>query len=193
MNRRACFELIGSSLGIVRIQQQPGRKRSQVGIPPFVKSQLCEACGRAEMPGSGEAGRIRDTSFPAGSPGHEIGIGGGTRCLRLFVIEAGVWGAQNSVQPLTTCVAFRALRSFVYFILVRLVGVFTGRGSVSQLQLENAVLRHQLRVLRRTVRRPDLKDRDRAFLAAASRALSRDRWASFMVTPRRCFDGTGRS
>jgi transposase InsO family protein len=38
-------------------------------------------------------------------------------------------------------------------------------------------------VLRRTVRRPDLKDRDRAFLAAASRALSRDRWASFMVTP----------
>jgi hypothetical protein len=54
---------------------------------------------------------------------------------------------------------------------------------VSELQLENAVLRHQLRVLRRTVRRPDLKDRDRAFLAAASRALSRDRWASFIVTP----------
>jgi putative transposase len=38
-------------------------------------------------------------------------------------------------------------------------------------------------VLRRTVRRPELHDRDRAFLAAASRALSRDRWASFMVTP----------
>jgi len=54
---------------------------------------------------------------------------------------------------------------------------------VSQLQLENAVLRHQVRVLRRTVSRPELKDHDRAFLAAASRALSRDRWASFMVTP----------
>jgi hypothetical protein len=54
---------------------------------------------------------------------------------------------------------------------------------VSQLQLENAVLRHQLKVLRRTVRRPELQDRDRAFLAAASRALSRDRWASFLVTP----------
>ena len=54
---------------------------------------------------------------------------------------------------------------------------------MSQLQLENAVLRHQVRVLRRTVRRPELRDRDRAFLAAASRALSRDRWASFMVTP----------
>jgi transposase InsO family protein len=59
----------------------------------------------------------------------------------------------------------------------------TGRGSVSQLQLENAVLRHQVKVLRRTVRRPELRDRDRAFLAAASRALSRERWASFMVTP----------
>ena len=77
----------------------------------------------------------------------------------------------------------RALRSFVYFVLVRLVGVLTRRGSVSQLQLENAVLRHQVQVLRRTVRRPELRDRDRAFLAAASRALSRDRWASFMVTP----------
>ena len=54
---------------------------------------------------------------------------------------------------------------------------------MSQLQLENAVLRHQVRVLRRTVRRPELRDRDRAFLAAASRALSRDRWASFLVRP----------
>jgi hypothetical protein len=54
---------------------------------------------------------------------------------------------------------------------------------MSQLQLENAGLRHHVRVLRRSVRRPELKDRDRAFLASASRALSRDRWASFMVTP----------
>ncbi len=61
--------------------------------------------------------------------------------------------------------------------------MLTGRGSVSQLQLENAVLRHQVKVLRGTVRRPELQDRDRAFLAAASRALSRDRWASFLVTP----------
>jgi hypothetical protein len=68
-------------------------------------------------------------------------------------------------------------------MLVRLVGVLTGRGSESQLQLENAVLRHQVRVLRRSVRPPELKDRDRALLAAASRALSRERGASFMVTP----------
>ena len=68
-------------------------------------------------------------------------------------------------------------------MLVRLLGAFTGRGSVSRLQLENAVLRHQVRVLRRTVRRPELKDGERVLLAAASRALSRDRWGSFMVTP----------
>jgi hypothetical protein len=75
------------------------------------------------------------------------------------------------------------LGSFVYFVLVRLVRGLTGRGSVSQLQLENAVLRHQVKVLRRSVRRPELRDRDRAFLAAASRTLSRDRWDSFMVRP----------
>jgi hypothetical protein len=49
------------------------------------------------------------------------------------------------------------LRSFAYFVLVRLVGVLTGRGSVSQLQLENAVLRHQVKVLRRTISHPELK------------------------------------
>src|SRR4029453_1173522 len=68
-------------------------------------------------------------------------------------------------------------------MLVRLVGVLTGRGSESQLQLENAVLRHQVRVLRRSVRPPELKDQNRALLAAASLALSRERGASFMVTP----------
>jgi transposase len=75
------------------------------------------------------------------------------------------------------------LGSFFYFVIVRLVGALTRRGSASQLQLENAVLRHQVKVLRRTIRRPELRDRDRAFLAAASRALSRDRWGSFMITP----------
>lgn len=46
----------------------------------------------------------------------------------------------------------RALGLLIYFILVRLIGVLTGRGSESQLQLENAVFRHQVRVLRRSVR-----------------------------------------
>ena len=76
-----------------------------------------------------------------------------------------------------------ALRSFVYFMLVRLVGVLTGRGSVSQLQLENAVLRHQVKVLSRKAGRPKLRRIDKAFLAACSRALPRRRWGSFIVAP----------
>lgn len=76
-----------------------------------------------------------------------------------------------------------AMLSLVYLLLVRLIGVLGKGRRVRQLELENAVLRHQVKVLRHTVRRPELRDRDRAFLAAASRALARDRWTSFMVTP----------
>lgn len=49
--------------------------------------------------------------------------------------------------------------------------------------LEILVLRHQLRVLRR--KHPHLKLRPLycALLAGASRALPRERWAAFMVTP----------
>jgi transposase InsO family protein len=45
------------------------------------------------------------------------------------------------------------------------------------------VLRHQLRVLRRSVKRPPFEWRDRVVLAAASRLLPRDRWAVFLVSP----------
>ena len=97
-----------------------------------------------------------------------------------------LWGTKTGSAPEWTVAGSipGVLRSFAYFVLVRIIGVLTRRGNVSQLQHENAVLRHQVRILGRTVRRPELQDRDRAFLAAASRALSRDRWASFMVTPR---------
>ena len=79
-------------------------------------------------------------------------------------------GLQNSVPRLMTLESTirRVLASFANFMLVRLIGSLTGRGSVSQLQHENAVLRHQVKVPRRTVRRPELRDRDRTFLAAAS-------------------------
>jgi putative transposase len=49
--------------------------------------------------------------------------------------------------------------------------------------LEILVLRHQLRVLRRKTGRPRFTSLDRIVLAAASRLLPRDRWASFLVTP----------
>jgi len=50
--------------------------------------------------------------------------------------------------------------------------------------LEILVLRHQLRVLRRKTGRPRFTAGDRALLAAASRVLPRQRWASsFLVMP----------
>jgi len=49
--------------------------------------------------------------------------------------------------------------------------------------LEILVLRHQLRVLRRKTGRSRFTSLDRIVLAATSRLLPRDRWASFLVTP----------
>jgi hypothetical protein len=65
----------------------------------------------------------------------------------------------------------------------RLLRVFGGSSSVAALELENAVLRHQLAVLRRRVERPRLHRRDRVLLAAASTLLPRDRWTVFLVSP----------
>ncbi len=50
-------------------------------------------------------------------------------------------------------------------------------------ELEIVVLRHELSVLRRQTRRPQLAMTDRVFLAAASRLLPRSSWRSFLVTP----------
>jgi len=49
--------------------------------------------------------------------------------------------------------------------------------------LEILVLRHQLRVLRRKTGRPRFTSLDRIVLAATSRLLPPDRWASFLITP----------
>lgn len=65
--------------------------------------------------------------------------------------------------------------------LLRLV--LPRRGIERSLEVELIVLRHELAVLRRQVSRPDLRRRDRLFLAAASRLLDRLSWRSFLVTP----------
>jgi len=46
-----------------------------------------------------------------------------------------------------------------------------------------AVLRHQVAILRRQVKRPVYRASDKAFLAAASRLLPREAWGAFLVRP----------
>src|SRR6266536_4041115 len=74
--------------------------------------------------------------------------------------------------------------SFLYLLARWLVGRLLGRlRSEHAKDVEIAVLRHQLEVLRRQVKRPELRPADRAFLAVLSRALPRRRWSIFLVTP----------
>jgi transposase InsO family protein len=70
----------------------------------------------------------------------------------------------------------------VHLLVRRLVRLVAGGSAAAALEVENAVL-HQLSVLRRTVRQPELRRRDRVVLAAASGLLPRQRWSAFVVSP----------
>ena len=63
--------------------------------------------------------------------------------------------------------------------------------STASRELEIIVLRHELAVLRRQVRRPAFRSADRVFLAAASRMLPRRSWSSFSSRQPRYCAGTG--
>ncbi len=74
--------------------------------------------------------------------------------------------------------------SFSYLVCRCLLQlVLLRRRSEAFKELEIVVLRHELSVLRRQARRPQLTMADRVLLAAASRLLPRPSWRSFMVTP----------
>src|SRR6266542_1337587 len=76
------------------------------------------------------------------------------------------------------------LRSLLYLFLRRILDFCHSKErSATDAELEIAILRHQLAVLRRQVRRPIYRASDRAFLAAASRLLPREAWRSFVVRP----------
>ena len=74
--------------------------------------------------------------------------------------------------------------SLVYVLACRLfeLVVLLRRGERSK-ELEILVLRHELSILRRQVRRPQFTPRDRLLLAALSRVLPRRSWQAFLVRP----------
>jgi putative transposase len=53
----------------------------------------------------------------------------------------------------------------------------------AEAELEIAVLRHQVAILRRQVKRPVYRTWDKAFLAAVGRLLPREAWGAFLVRP----------
>ncbi len=70
------------------------------------------------------------------------------------------------------------------FVIVRRVLGLVGLGPASDAKdVEIAVLRHQLMVVRRQVARPRYTPQDRLVLAMLARLLPRDRWLVFLVTP----------
>jgi len=73
------------------------------------------------------------------------------------------------------------LFSLLYFLVRRLLGA--GGRLQDEKEVELLVLRHQVKVLQRQVKRPRLNRLDRVFLAAASRAMTRSSWSSFVVRP----------
>src|SRR5256712_12876708 len=74
--------------------------------------------------------------------------------------------------------------SIIYALFRFLLGLLSPSANRGQgAEVEVAVLRHQVKVLRRQVGRPRFRPLDRAFLAAAARVLPPERWDSFLVTP----------
>jgi hypothetical protein len=83
------------------------------------------------------------------------------------------------------------LLSLVYFLVRRLLGA--GSCQQDEMDIELLVLRHQVKVLQRQVKRPRLRRLDRLLLAAASRAMSKGRGLRSSSGPRPCSAGTGSS
>jgi hypothetical protein len=74
-------------------------------------------------------------------------------------------------------------RTLAFVIVRRLLGLVRLGPSPDAKDVEIAVLRHQLVVLRRQVAGPRYTPADRMVLASLAKLMSRKRWAVFLVTP----------
>jgi hypothetical protein len=74
-------------------------------------------------------------------------------------------------------------RTLAFVILRRFLGLLGLGPAPDAKDVEIAVLRHQLMVVRRQVARPRYTPHDRLVLAMLARLLPRHRWPTFMVTP----------
>jgi hypothetical protein len=75
------------------------------------------------------------------------------------------------------------VRTLVFMVVQRVLDLIGLSPSADAKDVEIAVLRHQLLVLRRQVARPRYTPTDRVVLATLAKLLPRDRWPIFLVTP----------
>jgi putative transposase len=78
---------------------------------------------------------------------------------------------------------FVVARTLGFLVIRRVLGLIGLGPAPDAKDVEIAVLRHQLVVLRRQVARPRYTPTDRTLLAALARMVPRERWALFLVTP----------
>ena len=76
-----------------------------------------------------------------------------------------------------------AIGSVGFVLLRRVLGLLGVGPRADAKDVEIAVLRHQLMVLRRQVFRPRYTPSDRLTLAVLAKLLPRERWSAFLITP----------
>jgi putative transposase len=75
------------------------------------------------------------------------------------------------------------VRTLAFLVLRQVLGLVDRGQSLDAKDVEIAVLRHQLMVVRRQVNRPRYTPGDRMLLASLAKLLPRERWPIFLVTP----------